>query len=229
MSTINRPQTGTLPPLIAGQRLDRATFHERYEAMPTDTRAELIGGVVHMPSPMSVDHGDNNVPLVVWLDRYAESTPGVRANINSTLLLDELGEPQPDASLRITAECGGQAHIERDYLAGAPELVVEIARSSRHIDLGAKKDDYERAGVCEYIVVELDPNKVHLFIRRGDQFAGQEPGPDGLFRSEVFPGLWLDAEALFAEDRARIRAALEQSMATAEHANFVARLAANRL
>lgn len=44
MSTTERR---TLPPLVAGQRLDRATFHERYEAMPPDTWAELMGG----PSP----------------------------------------------------------------------------------------------------------------------------------------------------------------------------------
>ena len=28
-----------LPPLEAGERLDRATFHARYEAMPSGTRA----------------------------------------------------------------------------------------------------------------------------------------------------------------------------------------------
>src|ERR1700755_751601 len=101
MSTVDRPKRETLPPLVAGHHLDRPTFHARYEAMPPSTRAELIGGVVYMPSPMSIDHGDENVPVVVWLDHYAESTPGVRGTINATTLLDEWGEPQPDVSLRI--------------------------------------------------------------------------------------------------------------------------------
>ena len=41
-----------LPPLVAGQHLDQPTFHERYEAMPPETWAELVGGVVYMPSPV---------------------------------------------------------------------------------------------------------------------------------------------------------------------------------
>src|SRR4051812_12769443 len=122
MSTLDRPQTTTLPPLVAGQRLDRATFHARYEAMPPQTRAELIGGVVHMPSPLSFDHGDENVPLVIWLDYYAENTPGIRQSLNASTLLDDQAEPQPDLSLRILPECGGQVRHEGGYIVGGPEL-----------------------------------------------------------------------------------------------------------
>jgi len=224
MSTIDRRQPLTLPPLEAGQRLDRATFHARYEAMPPGTRAELIGGVVCMPSPLSTDHADENVPVVIWLDHYAEFTPGVRGSINASTLLDDLGEPQPDVSLRILPECGGRTRNEGAYLAGAPELIVEIARSSRKTDLGAKLRDYERAGAPEYLVVELDPDRNHWFVRGGERLVPLPPGPDGLFRSEVFPGLWLDPEALFAGDRARLRAAVNRGLATPEHAAFVARL-----
>jgi Uma2 family endonuclease len=228
MSTIDRPQTATLPPLVAGQRLDRATFHDRYEAMPPSTRAELIGGVVHMPSPMSFDHGDENVPVVVWLTHYAESTPGVRPNIGSSLLLDDEAEPQADNSLRILPERGGQVRHEGGYIVGAPELVIEVARSSRRTDLGSKKADYERAGAREYVVFELDPDRVHWFIRRGDRFEPLLPGPDGLYRSEVFPGLWLDPTALDTGDNARLRAVVDQGLAMPEHAAFVARLAQAR-
>ena len=57
MSTIERSaRTATLAPLVEGQRLDQATFHERYEQMPLGTRAELINGVVHMPSPVGPEH-----------------------------------------------------------------------------------------------------------------------------------------------------------------------------
>ena len=38
--------------LVEGQRLDQPTFHALYEAMPPGTRAELIDGVVYMPSPL---------------------------------------------------------------------------------------------------------------------------------------------------------------------------------
>ena len=89
--------------------------------------------------------------------------------------------------------------------------------------MNQKKADYERAGVREYVVVELDPDRVHWFIRRGDHFEDLPPGPDGIYRSEVFPGLWLDAEALFAEDLDRLIEVLDQGLATPEHAAFAAR------
>ena len=108
------------------------------------------------------------------------------------------------------------------------ELIVEVARSSRRIDLGPKKDQYERAGVREYLVVALDPDEIHWFVLRDGRFARQAVGDDGIYRSEVFPGLWLDASALFAEDLAGLVAVVDRGAATPEHADFAARLARAR-
>ncbi len=225
MSTIDEPRTKTLPPLIAGQRLDQPTFHERYEAMPPETRAELVGGVVYMPSPLRYDHGDTDKAVSYCLGHYMRFTRGVRSPNNATVKLDRAGEVQPDTQLRIPAELGGQTTIdEGGYIRGAPELIVEIARSSRAFDLGAKKADYERAGVQEYVVVELDPDQIHWFIRRGDRFEEWPPGPDGVYRSEIFPGLWLDPAALYSEDLDRLIEVLDQGLATPAHAAFLARL-----
>jgi Uma2 family endonuclease len=225
MSTIERSK---LPPLVDGQRLDRATFHARYEAMPPDVRAELIGGVVSMSSPVSLDHGDLVGILVYWLKHYQRSTRGVQAPSNASVLLDDQAELQPDVLLRIRPEYGGQSRDEGKYVGGAPELIVEVGLTSRKIDLGPKFEDYRRAGVCEYVVVSRDPDEVLRFVHRGDRLHPLPPGPDGVFRSEVFPGLWLDPAALFAEDLDRLIATLEQGLATPEHAGFVARLAARR-
>ena len=51
-----------------------------------------------------------------------------------------------------------------------------------------------------------------------------DPEPDGVYRSEVFPGLWFDPVAFFAEDMDALIATLERGLATPEHAAFVARL-----
>jgi Uma2 family endonuclease len=183
-----------------------------------------------MPSPVSDDHGEPDSDVSGWLFQYKLSTPGVRSPNDVTVKLDRWGEPQPDCQLRIPAELGGQTLLdERHFITGAPELIVEIARSSRVYDLTQKKADYERAGVLEYLVVELDPNRVHWFIRRNDHFEVLLPGPDGIYRSETFPGLWLDADAFFSEDRRRLIRVLKRGLRTPEHAAFVASLAqANR-
>jgi Uma2 family endonuclease len=227
MSTVDRSRP-TSPPLVAGERLDRATFHAWYEAMPPHTRAELIGGAVHMPSPVSRDHSGKNRPISTWLGLYEEATPGVWGGDNASVFLDDRTEVQPNCLLLILPECGGRTRDDEGYLAGPPELIVEISRSSRPIDLGAKKDEYERAGVPEYLVVALDPNEIRWFINQEGRFVSLEPDANGTYRSRVFPGLWLDARALFARDFRGLRATLEQGLASAEHAAFVAALAARR-
>jgi Uma2 family endonuclease len=213
-------------PLKAGQHLDRATFHALYEAMPHGTRAELIGGVVYTPSPIGYPHSDRSGLAVTWLHLYRFRTPGVGVSDNASVALDDQGEPQPDTSLRILPTHGGQTHYEGKIIAGAPELIIEVTDSSRAIDLGPKLADYERAGVLEYVVIALDPDELIWHVRRGDRLVRISAGPDGLYRSEAFPGLWLDPDAFLADDSARLIAALERGLATAEHAQFAARLAA---
>ena len=101
MSTIERARSkATVPPLVAGEHLDQPTFHERYEAMPPETRAELVGGVVYMPSPMLRDHGNESRVVAGWLANYQRLTPGVEGGDGGTIKLDPKGEPQPDHHLR---------------------------------------------------------------------------------------------------------------------------------
>jgi Uma2 family endonuclease len=229
MSTIERSaQTPTLAPLVEGQRLDQATFHERYEQMPAGTRAELINGVVYMPSPVGHEHGRATVPAIVWLSYYQENTPGVDVLDNASTVLDVIREPQPDAQLRILPEYGGRTRTDRRFVRGVPELIVEVSHTTRYTDLGPKFDDYERVGVLEYVVRALDPDDVLWFCLREGRLVELPPGPEGIFRSESFPGLWLDPRALIEGNTRRLREILDRGLATKEHSAFVARLAAAR-
>ena len=137
-----------VPRLEAGDRLDQKTFHARYEAMPPGTRAELVGGIVYMPSPLKLPHGGCHVLLSRWLDQYAEATDGVEAFDNATSILGPDSEPQPDLSLVIAPDRGGQTRAVDDYMVGPPELVVEIASGTESYDLHAKNARL-RAGRCE--------------------------------------------------------------------------------
>jgi hypothetical protein len=211
--------------LVEGQRLDQPTFHALYEAMPPGTRAELIDGVVYMPSPLSLAHGLADAPVTVWLDYYAENTPGVQFAPNATTILGWRSEPQPDGLLRILPECGGRTWDEGAYIGGGPELVAEVSKATRYVDLGPKKADYERAGVQEYLVRAIDPDEIYWFGQQHGELVQRSIGDDGLYRSIVFPGLWLDPVALLNGDRRRLRAVVDLGCATPEHAAFVARLA----
>jgi hypothetical protein len=219
----------TLPSLENGDHLDQKTFHARYEAMPARTRAELIGGIVYMTSPMKRRHGRYGTPFIRWLDEYEEATTGTEVLVGATNILGPASEPEPDGCLIILPEHGGQTWEDKDgYLNGAPEFVGEISYATESIDLHAKKLDYEKAGVREYLVMALRQNKLFWFVRRRGKFKALSPGTDGIFRSEVFPGLWLDEVAFLRRDRKRLLAILRQGLASAEHAVFARRLLARK-
>ena len=96
-----KKKKGPLPPLKHGEQLTRDEFERRYEAMPHLKKAELIGGIVYMGSPVRTDiHGKPHGYIMTWLGVYCAATPGVDFSDNSTVRLDSDNEPQPDALLR---------------------------------------------------------------------------------------------------------------------------------
>lgn len=217
---------GRPPPLENGDRLTRFEFERRYEAMPHVQKAELIEGVVYMPSPVRHRrHGWPHGRLIGWLIQYEAGTPGVETGNESTTRLDLDNEPQPDAVLFIDPKRGGQAHITTDdYIEGAPELVAEVAASNVSIALNAKLHVYRRNGVREYIVWRVLDQEIDWFVLREGRYDRLQPGADGLYRSEIFPGLWLDPAALLRGDLATVLAAVQRGIASPEHAVFVAKL-----
>jgi Uma2 family endonuclease len=228
VARVTKKKQKSLPRLEPGDHLNQKTFHARYEAMPEDVRAELIGGVVFMPSPLRRPHSRTHYYLLHWFFEYEEATPGTEGHDNATTILGPKSEPQPDACLLITARGLGQTREENEYIVGPPELEAEIASSTVSIDLHLKKTDYEKAGIKEYIVVVLRPARVFWFVNRNGTFDDLQPGADGIFRSEVFPGLWLDPAALLRHDAKRLRKVLRQGLASPEHAAFVTKLASRQ-
>ncbi len=77
----------TIQPLGAGQRLTVREFLRRWEAMPEVKFAELIGGVVYMPSPLTSEHGRTELWIATWLGIYILNTPGCAAGSQSTWLM----------------------------------------------------------------------------------------------------------------------------------------------
>lgn len=224
-STPTRPRrkTAGVPPLNAGDRLSRAEFERRYQAHPEINKAELIEGVVHMPTPVHfVQHSQPHVDIIAWLGLYRAATPGVVGGDNATVRLDYENVVQPDALLRLEPALGGRSRVtEDDYLAGPPELVVEIAASSASYDLHDKRRVYARNGVQEYLVAQAYEQRVDWFALREGVYETLQPDSEGVLRSEVFPGLWLPADALWAGDLAAMLAVLQRGLASPEHAAFV--------
>ncbi|MFT5467784.1 MAG: Uma2 family endonuclease [Verrucomicrobiales bacterium] len=217
-----------VPPLENGDRLSATEFLRRYDAMPEQKKAELIQGIVYMASPVYAEqHGDPDSFAQGWLFNYAAQTRGVKSSTNTTIRLGPDDTPQPDACLRILPEFGGRCRIEGQILSAAPELIFEVAASSASIDSNAKKTSYLRAGVQEYVLWRTLDGEIDWWKLEEDEFRLIESDEDGILRSEAFPGLWLDREAMLDEDAAKVLAVLNQGLANEAHEAFVVKLAAN--
>lgn len=217
---------GPIPPLRNGDRLTAEEYERRYDAMRGLKKAELINGVVYMPSPVIFeDHGGPHFDLIFWLGYYRAYTAGVRGGDNTTLRLPGNNRPQPDACLFILPSHGGQVRIDVDgYIVGAPELVGEVAASSENYDLHDKLEVYRQFGVREYVVWRVFDREIDWFVLRGGIYERLAVDVSGWYRSEVLPGLWLEPAALIAGNTARVLEVSQLGVADPTHQVFVERL-----
>ena len=230
--------------LYHGMWMRNPEYHRLYEATPPGFRAELIEYRVYInrdhhgraggdlwnelraePVGTKKRHFSCHSMLIGWLDRYAEATPNIEVGTTPTFRLPDGTEPEPDATLRRLTEAENLAEdaAHDGWATGAPGLAIEVSDSTRRRDAGPKRRDYERNGVAEYLMLDLPGRRVRWFARGDDgAYAELPPNADGLLKSRVFPGLWLDPAALLAGDRAGLKAALAAGLASPGHAAFVA-------
>ena len=217
------------PALENGDRLTRCEFERRYAMRPDLKKAQLIEGIVYMPSPVGLVHAEAHSAIHSVLGVYAASTDGVRVAGNATVRLDLENEPQPDVLLCIDATAGGRARVSDGYLESAPELIAEVSASSASgcIDLHDKLRAYRRNGVQEYVRVAVHPadRRIDWFELADGEYRLLPADDAGVVRSRVFPGLHIACPALLAGDLAAALAELQKGIGSDEHRRFIARLA----
>ena len=214
------------PPLQTGDILSRAEFERRYHTHPEIKQAELIEGVVYIPSPVRLtQQAQSHATIMGWLTVYRAATKGLFLGDNGTVRLDFENEVLPDAFLYVPEKLGGRAKVsEDDYVERPPELIVEIAASSASYDMHQKKRVFARNGAKEYLVFQVYEQKVDWFVLRDGVYKSLQPDEQNVWRSELFPGLWLDAAAFWNDDLSQLLHTLHQGLATPEHQTFAAQL-----
>jgi Uma2 family endonuclease len=104
-------------------------------------------------------------------------------------------------------------------------LIAEICVTSEAYDLHQKLELYQEAGVQEYLAVLLAEQEIrwHELTKNGYELLA--PAAENLWKSRVFPGLWLDGKAMLAGDAAKVLATLQKGLKSPEHAAFAKKLA----
>jgi len=178
----------------------RVTYEEFLDWCDEDTWAEWVDGEVEMVSPASDRHQDLARFLIAVLGVFVEARElgVVRPAPFQMKMGPELPGREPDL-LFVARE-----HLERlkeTHLDGPADLVVEIiSPESRVRDRGAKFGEYEMAGVQEYWLIDPEREEAR-FYRLGERgwYEPVPPDAEGVYRSEVVPGLWLRVDRLWQE------------------------------
>lgn len=196
-----------LPQLRPGDHLSVAEFQRRYACAPDTWIAELIEGIVYMPSPVTDLHSAPHLDLSVWLGTYSHHTPSVVALTTQSVRLGGDNEVQPDVLLRRTSG-GTSTRTDEGYIEGPPELVCEVSYTSATYDLHVKKALYERAGVQEYLVWRVEDKAIDWWSLHNGKYSPIPELETGIVESRVFPGLRLDIHAMLEGDGRTVLATL---------------------
>ena len=82
--------------------------------------------------------------------------------------------------------------------------------------------------MLEYVVVVLRQRVVRWFVLQDGTYRDMEADASGMFKSTVFPGLWLNVPALLRLDIRQVMATLQHGIETPEHTAFVQQLQTHR-
>jgi len=156
-----------------------------------DDRVELLNGQLSEMSPQSPEHAG----IVQWLTKrlirgIADDVAEVRSQL--PVRLPPLSVPEPDIAI-VPAGVYTRGH------PGELVLVIEIAFSSRRLDLGTKAEIYAAAGVGEYWVIDIPARVVHVHdAPAGDRYGSCRQVAGGTLRPPVAGAPAIDVDELFA-------------------------------
>jgi len=180
------------------QMLSRVEVMERMSAAdffrdaPEDRKAELIDGLMIMPSPPLVIHERLQGFLFRLLGGFVEERElGEVFGSRTAVELELFYAPEPDIFF-VSQE---RLHIigEKGVL-GAPDFVIEIlSASTAQNDRGSKFHAYERAGVREYWLIDpYGPAGTEFYRLLNGRFHPLAPDAEGRLTSATIPGFWID-------------------------------------
>lgn len=159
-------------------------------------KGDLIDGVIYMASPDNTDANDLFVWLVAVLAPFIHrKKAGKLYGSRVAFRLDEWNGPEPDLGF-VRKE--HEHRIRRGHVKGAPDLAVEIVSpESIERDYEKKRDQYESAGVEEYWIIDDIEKKVTLLRLDGKGKYREVRPRQGILRSRVLKGFWLDTAWLW--------------------------------
>ncbi|MCS7198096.1 MAG: Uma2 family endonuclease [Candidatus Bipolaricaulota bacterium] len=150
-----------------------------------------------MVSPASLLYQEIKRLVVTVLQAYVEQHDlGTVLDAPFQMRLAELRRGREPDVLFVAKE-----HLDRltqTYLDGPADVVIEIVSpESGPRDRGEKYYEYEAAGVREYWLIDPDRQHAEFYRLQQKRYKLIPPDAQGIYRSEVIPGFWLNVNWLW--------------------------------
>jgi Uma2 family endonuclease len=189
------PRTVDLPFRV---HIPGVTKEQFDELVNEDIKAELIDGVMVVPSPATLPHNRIAGFLRTLMECFgATKRLGQVFGPDDLIHLSTCRRFAPDGFFLTTDRVPDP--LPSDQLEVIPNLVFEVlSPSTRDIDLDVKRPAFRQAGVEELWFIDLDAEQV-LVDRKLKRRYRETALTTGRLESSAVAGFWLDVEWLWAE------------------------------
>lgn len=185
--------------LSAESSARRYTYADLASFPDDHLRREIIDGdLIVTPSPI-VRHQQAVMNIAFHLESYRRKSGGRALAAPMDVFFADDNVVEPDV-LFIRAE--HSERVEKKFIRAAPDVVVEVSSpSTRRLELVRKRELYERFGVPEYWFVDLEAERVEVYVlTEGAYPAPQLMYPGETLQSQQLPDFRMSvAEALGGE------------------------------
>ncbi len=154
---------------------------------------EIVDGQVVLNMGTTEPHQTLHMRLGARLQLWAEDVDAVVFDQTFDVPVSRTRRRQPDL-LVVLAE--HRDRIGREGMSGAPDVVIEIlSRSTRHVDLGTKREEYAALGVGEYWC--FDPEVGETLVFSPPDAPPRRLGRSDTLTSPRLPGLAIPLAKIF--------------------------------
>jgi Uma2 family endonuclease len=154
---------------MATQPTTGLTYEDMQRFPEDNVRRELIGGELFVTASPVMRHQRVVTVLVGTLFAYCKAHGGEVLAGPTDVYFTDADVVEPDV---VFLRAENLRRVERKFVRSAPDLVVEISSpSTRHLDLGRKRELYERFGVPEYWFVDLEADRVEIYRLEAGNYA----------------------------------------------------------
>ncbi|MCL1919203.1 MAG: Uma2 family endonuclease [Peptococcaceae bacterium] len=178
---------------------DKQYTYSDYLKWGDDVRCELIDGIPYMSPAPSLAHQTISLGLSLQLGNFLKGKP---CRLFTAPCDVRLNTPDGDDTVvqpDLLVVCD-KAKLDGKACVGAPDMIIEIlSPSTERKDKVTKLNLYQKAGVREYWIVDIDSKTVQVCILKNDEYIIKAYTDADIMPVHVLEGCMVNLADVFVE------------------------------